>query len=123
MLAVGEHLLGQVEDQLLKVSCGFAGGIGCTYQDVCGALSSGTMLIGALYGRTEPNIDDKLCQKLAAEYRERFNRSLGSVYCHQLRANGYGSEGREPCSVLVERAAHVLLNLLDQVDEIKSESA
>ena len=120
MLAVGEHLLGQVEDRLLKVTCGFAGGIGCTYQDVCGALSSGTMLIGVLYGRTDSNMDDKLCQKLVAEYRDRFNRLLGSVYCHQLRANGYGSEGREPCSVLVERAAHVLLNLLNQVDEIKT---
>ena len=117
MFAVGEQLLGQVDDRLLKISCGFAGGIGCTHHDVCGALSSGIMLLGVLYGRTRSNEDDELCQKLAAGYRDRFNRSLGSVYCHQLRASGYGSQDGEPCSVLVERAARLLLTLLDGVDE------
>ena len=123
MLAVGEHLLGRVDDRLLKITCGFAGGIGSAHQDVCGALSSSIMLIGALYGRTRSNEDDQLCQKLAAEYRDRFNRSLGSVYCCQLRASGYGSEGGQPCSVLIERAARLLLERLDRVDEIQRQGS
>lgn len=112
MLAVGEHLLGHVDDQTLKMTTGFSGGVGLTHKDMCGLLSSGIMLIGALHGRTRPNVDDTPCQNLVTEYRNRFEQQFGSVYCHQLRAGKFGSQGQEPCSVLAERAALILLNLL-----------
>jgi C_GCAxxG_C_C family probable redox protein len=117
MLAVGEHLLGRIDDQTVKMTPGFAGGVGLTYRDLCGALSSGIIIIGARHGHTEPNQNDNLCQKLVAQYRDRFERRFGSVYCHVLRAEQYGSQGREPCSVLVERAAQILLDILPEEDE------
>jgi len=103
MLAVGEHLLGHVDNQTLKMTTGFSGGVGLTHKDICGVLSSGMMGIGALHCRTQPKVD---------EYRNRFEQQFGSVYCHQLRAGQFGSQGQEPCSVLAERAALNLLNLL-----------
>lgn len=114
MLAVGEHTFGQVDDQTLKMTTGFSGGIGVTYRDLCGLLTSGLMIIGALHGRTQPDADDTRCQKLATAYRDRFAQQFCSVYCHQLRAEQYGSQGREPCSVLAERATHVFLDLLEE---------
>jgi C_GCAxxG_C_C family probable redox protein len=112
MLAVGEHALGSVDTQTLKMTTGFAGGVGVTQQELCGTLSAGIMIIGALYGRTQPNEDDSFCQALAANYRNRFAQELGSINCGELRAKRYGSQGREPCSVLVERAARLLLDIL-----------
>ena len=112
MLAVGEHALGRVDVQTLKMTTSFAGGVGVTHQETCGALSAGIMIIGALYGRTQPNKDDTLCQTLAANYRNRFVQELGSSNCGELRAERYGSQGQEPCSLLVERAARILLTIL-----------
>jgi C_GCAxxG_C_C family probable redox protein len=113
MLAVGEYTLGSVDNQTLKITTGFSGGIGNTRRDLCGALTSGIMIIGALHGRTQPNEDDALCLELTTRYRDRFAREFGSAYCHELRAERYGSEGQEPCSVLVERAARALLAVLE----------
>jgi len=113
MLAVGEYALGSVDSRTLRMTTGFAGGIGSTYRDLCGALSAGIMIISALHGRTRLAEDDARCLELATDYRDRFARKLGSVYCHELRADRYGSQGQEPCSVLVRRAAGILLEVLE----------
>ncbi len=113
MLAVGEYLLGQVDDRVLRMTTALAGGVGCARQEMCGAMSSGTLLIGAMHGRTRSDEDDSQCQKLAAEYRERFASELGATLCCTLRANGYGSSGTQSCSALVERAASILFSILN----------
>ncbi len=113
MLAVGEQVLGYVDDQTVRMTTGFSGGSGGSHREMCGALSAGIMVIGALHGRTSPYEDDSLCQELVLRCRDRFARELGSVTCHELRSLGYGSHGVEPCSVLVGRAAGILLDVLN----------
>ncbi len=112
MLAVGEYLFGSVDDRMQRMSTGLAGGIGGSHQETCGALSGGVLLIGALYGRTQPDEDDGECRRLATEYRERFAQELGATRCCDLRASGYGSDGTQPCSTLVGRAARILLQIM-----------
>jgi hypothetical protein len=99
---------------------GLADGGGCSGQEPCGALIVGVLLIGALHGRTKPTEDDRECQRLAAEYRERFAQELGATRCCDLRASGYGSGGTQPCSTLVERAARILLQVLAIEDEFEN---
>jgi C_GCAxxG_C_C family probable redox protein len=113
MLAVGEHLLGQVDDQLCRMMTGIAGGLGGSHEEVCGALNAGALLIGALYGRTRPDEDNEPCYGLASRFRLRFIEELGTSRCADLRAQGYGSDGTIPCATLVKRAADILLDLLD----------
>ena len=113
MLAVGEYLLGSIDDQVLRMTTGLAGGAGGTYQEMCGAVSGGVLIIGAIHGRVRPEVDDSRCQRLAALYLKRFGTELGTVRCGDLRALGYGSDGRWPCSALVERAIPLLLDILD----------
>jgi C_GCAxxG_C_C family probable redox protein len=108
MLAVGEHVLGRVDDQTLKLTTGFAGGIGGTQQDLCGALSAGIMIIGALHGRAQPDVDDRICQALAKRYRDRFVQTFDSTCCRELR------QQHRPCALLVERAAYVLLETIEE---------
>lgn len=107
MLAVGEHTLGSVDEPTLKLTTGLAGGIGCGHQDVCGALSAGVLMIGALHGRAQPGVDDSHCQALASRYREQFVATFGTTRCEELRLH------HRPCSALVERASRVLLAVLD----------
>jgi len=109
---VGEYLLGHVDDRVRRMATGLAGGVGGTHEELCGALSSGAMLIGALYGRTRPDQDNELCYELATRYRDLFIQALGTTRCCELRAQGYGSDGTIPCSVLVEKAANIFLGIL-----------
>jgi C_GCAxxG_C_C family probable redox protein len=112
VLAVGEHLWDGVDDQIRRMTTGLAGGIGCSEQELCGVLSGGTLIIGSLYGRTSAETNDDGCQRLVCEYRERFIAEFGTSRCADIRASGYGSEGIWPCSVLVGRAARILLETL-----------
>lgn len=114
MLAVGEQLWGKVDERLLRISSGLAGGLGCGYQELCGALSGGVLMIGALYGRASLDEDDSECNRRVTEYRERFLRQFGTTCCQELRDRGYGSEGQWPCSELVERAAGALWQVLSE---------
>ena len=112
MLAVGEHLLGEIDDQTLRMTTAMGGGVGLTQQELCGALSSGVLLIGALYGRTTSAEDDAQCAQIAAHYRQRFLEEFGSTRCQDIRDRGFGSGGTWPCSELVERAGGILLETL-----------
>ena len=47
------------------------------------------------------------------QFRDRFAQTLGSVHCYELREEKYGSHNQAPCSVLVTRAADILLEILD----------
>ncbi len=94
------------------MTTGLAGGVGGTYQEICGAVSGGVLIIGAIHGRVRPDVDDSRCQRLAALYLKRFGTELGTVRCGELRALGYGSDGGWPCSALVERAIPLLLDIL-----------
>ncbi len=47
MLAVGRHMLGEVDERTIRITTALSGGVGGTHAELCGALSAGVMLIGA----------------------------------------------------------------------------
>ena len=103
---------------MVKMSTGLGGGIGGSHEETCGALTAGIMLIGAQYGRVDADEDNQPCYTLAARYRERFVQGIGAGRCSDLLGPGkYGPQGEEPCSVLVSRAAIILLNILEEHGE------
>jgi C_GCAxxG_C_C family probable redox protein len=112
---VGEHVLDDLTPQARRMATGFSGGLGNTRQELCGALSGGVLLIGALFGRVGAAEDDQLAIDLAARYRDRFLERFGYTQCAQLRENvvdppgGLGS-----CGDLVEQAARILLDLVNE---------
>lgn len=112
VLAVAPTVVPDWHPACLRLANGFAGGLGGTQQEMCGALAGGIMVIGALFGRQELK-DDALAQQLSARLREAFWASFGGSQCAWLRTNvveppgGLGS-----CSVLVPRATGVLLDVL-----------
>jgi C_GCAxxG_C_C family probable redox protein len=117
MLAVGEHLWGQVDAQVRRMVSALAGGVGCSLDEMCGALSSGALIIGSLYGRTGANEDDDECNRRVCAYRDRFLQTFGTTCCQEIRVSGYGSDGTVPCSALVEQAARLLLEVLAEWTE------
>jgi C_GCAxxG_C_C family probable redox protein len=117
MLAVGEYYFGSLTKREIALASGFEGGIGGSYQNNCGAFSASIMIIGGLFGYGSENPDDEKCQLLASRFQEEFKSSFDTLICGDLREEKFGSGGAEPCEVLVERVARLLIKMLDS--EIK----
>jgi C_GCAxxG_C_C family probable redox protein len=111
LVGVGS-LIYPINPQTIKMSTVFAGGIGSSKEGLCGALTGGVMVIGGLYGRTDPKAKDEKCQEICAEYQRRFQNEFGCVKCKELKTNWVGKPGQEKCVQLVEKAAGILLDVL-----------
>jgi len=113
LLAVGAHYLGEINPQALRLSTIFAGGVGGTTEELCGALSGGLMVISALYGRTDAKTKNDRCMALAVEYRARFLERFGHIRCADLKKHWIGQKGQETCAELVAQAAGLLVDVLE----------
>jgi C_GCAxxG_C_C family probable redox protein len=109
---VGEHYFQKLTDREIRISSGFAGGVGGTEQELCGVFSMGVAVISGLYGRTSEDIDDQDCQDLVAKFRQQFLDRFGTLRCKELRESGFGSDD-QPCAVLAERGVRVLLEVIE----------
>jgi len=118
MLAVGEYVLGDLDPRLARMPTAFAGGVGDTQQEMCGALSGGLMVIGALHGRATLAESDMPALRLAARYRERFAREMGATRCAAVYKRVHSERGLGSCALLVERAARILLDLLEKQERV-----
>lgn len=114
MLAVGEHFLGELGSRSVRMATGFAGGVGETEEEMCGALSGGIMIIGGLHGRNRLTEEDRRALELATRYRERFLAELGRTRCGPLRKRVHTLGGLGSCSVVVKHAARILLDVLSE---------
>jgi C_GCAxxG_C_C family probable redox protein len=112
MLAVGEHVLGELDPRMAKMPTPFAGGVGDTREEMCGALSGGLMVIGALCGRTGPDENDDTAMRLATRYRELFAEKMGDTHCGPVYERHHAPDGTGSCAVVAEQAAEILLALL-----------
>ncbi len=98
LLAVGGHVIGNLDPQCMRMATGLAGGLGDSQQEMCGALSGGVLVVGRALGRA--------------------SLSEGATQCAHLREEVvYEPGGPGSCAVVVERAATTLLELLAQVEQ------
>jgi C_GCAxxG_C_C family probable redox protein len=112
MLTVGEYFLGELDAHHIRMTTALAGGVGDTRQELCGALSSGALIIGFLYGRTHPHENDQRCMSLAGNFHQRFLAKFGSTRCQTLRSAMDPSSPKR-CSELVEHATRILIEILE----------
>ena len=101
-IAVGEHTLDEISEPMIRMTTPFAGGVGGQHCDLCGALTGGLMVIGALRGRTDSQVNDDYCQKLAADYRNAFKAKFGSVICEDLKQGACGELTRQASLLLMD---------------------
>jgi C_GCAxxG_C_C family probable redox protein len=111
---VSEHLLDGFPELCRRMGTGFAGGLGGTHQELCGALSGGVIAIGALLGRSTQTEDDRPAMDLSSRYRAQFLAEFGETQCAKLGDWVHAPGGLGSCSVLVERSTAILLRLLQE---------
>jgi C_GCAxxG_C_C family probable redox protein len=108
---------------MVRMATAFGGGMGGTQQEACGALTGGVIVIGSQLAPPRPGENEEPMRQAVAHYRARFLSEIGPTQCVALRDGLYGSEGREPCSVLVQRAVHILLQVLDETSDASGVSS
>jgi C_GCAxxG_C_C family probable redox protein len=100
--------------QCARMATGFSGGLGDTREELCGALSGGVMVIGAVHGRSSRDEDDKPAIERAEAYRGRFLERFGHVQCRKLRDEVVNvPDGLGSCGALVAEAALLLMSVLE----------
>ena len=110
---MGEHALDPFPDVCRRIGTGFAGGLGCTQQELCGALSGGVIVSSALLGRSHVSEDDHPAMDVATRYRAHFVARFGGSQCAPLRERVHAPGGLGSCAALVEEATRVLLEVLN----------
>lgn len=111
VIAVGDYYFGKVPEILIRAACPLAGGGGCCYEEMCGLLSGGLMILGALLGRVSVEESDDAVQALAREYRERFRALAGHTQCQAIRDSLPDVDKR--CEPIVVGAVRLLLEMLE----------
>jgi len=62
---------------MVRLATPFAGGVGDTFSELCGAFTGGLMVIGGVYDRAEAGVNDDRCQDHAESFREAFKEEFG----------------------------------------------
>lgn len=109
-----------------KMASSFGGGMG-RMREVCGAVSGMMMVVGLLYGYSDPGDGDKnkrahyaLVQELAGKFRE----ETGSIVCREILKNPPSDPNptprtaeyykKRPCARMVMTAARILDDYIAQ---------
>ena len=107
-----ELVHGNADPALMKASDAFMGGIAGTQQHICGAVSGGLIVLGSLFGRTQPDEDDTLLTRLCLEYLHNFETNCGvdSLLCFEL------SERRKvpSCTPYVQLAVTEAMTIINE---------
>lgn len=72
------------QNDILKMSCGFGGGM--RNAEVCGAVSGAVMVIGMKYGNGSMNSPDAkaFCYQKTVEFTNMFRKKNNSIICREL---------------------------------------
>jgi hypothetical protein len=79
---------------------------------MCGALASGVLILGILYGRTEPGKVRFGCiSHLSAHLHKRFQEELGGKCCAILRPFYQGIDKEHSCRAIYQKGAELAVEV------------
>jgi len=121
VMATGNYYLDPLPEILIRASCPFGGGVGGCREELCGLVSGAALVLGALWGRTTPQEDDRWLYDVICEYRQRFIDANGTTKCAPLRAV-YEAQSRR-CDPLVKEATRMLVEIIEEIADRMPEKA
>ncbi|MFH1624698.1 MAG: C-GCAxxG-C-C family protein [Pseudomonadota bacterium] len=88
---------------------------------LCGAIASGIVCIGLLYGRTSPS-DDLVCvDEISYELHRRFMEEFGERECRPLRETFVPLSSNHTCENVYKRGAEIAVELILEASRIVPE--
>jgi len=111
MLWAGRQLFPQqISPEMQRLTTPFAGGIGGTNEDICGALAGAIMVIGAGYGRQDGISEDSECQNIAQSSSRYLKKNSDTPVAAILKKIGAGNLVRKIVIFWYARRANFYLN-------------
>jgi C_GCAxxG_C_C family probable redox protein len=110
---------GKDTEQAIVHATAFGGGFGRSFDEACGAISGGLIVIGHLYGRTAPGQDWDTPAGLAQHFRQCFLDEYHTTHCGTLRERFGKEKQSEKCSRLVKQVTKHLLKILEDSAEVQ----
>lgn len=101
------------EDILLKAAAAFGGGM--FMGETCGAATGACMVLGFVYGTTDPTDADQkaIVKNKTQEFMQKFQAEHGSLKCKTLLGNDETpGTAKVPCSELVTFAVETLNEII-----------
>ena len=108
---MGDHYLDSVPDALKRASGGLAVGI-YSSEEMCGVVSGGTLVLGALWGRDAPTESTDRLRELCQSYRYRFIQRFGTTTCGIVRSQQDALP--KHCHAVVADGTRILLELIEE---------
>jgi C_GCAxxG_C_C family probable redox protein len=88
---------------------------------LCGALASGIVCIGLLYGRRSPTDDLTCVDELCFELHRRFMEEFGENECRPLRDKWVPLSPNHTCEHVYQRGAEMAVELILEAAQLVSE--
>ena len=100
-----------------KYASAFCGGIGKCKEDICGALTGGVIIAGALFGREKGGEDIGKACAISREYRNRFLKRFHNTNCRSLCGSIEDKDmDVDDCKDLTVKAADILNEVIKEVN-------
>lgn len=121
--ASAEVLNIKLSDDFLKASTGFRGG-GGGYRAQCGALCAGITLISMIYGRVNPEEEEKVdrTSELVKTLCQRFEDELGGTTCKVMRLVYKKKSEDNSCGEIYEKGAQLAVEVILSAHNISKTS-
>ena len=102
------------DKNLVKLATPFGAGIGGR-RDLCGILTGGELIIGSLYGRTDPEDADqkKLAYEKSAAYYRWFKQEKKKIHCSEIVTGKFAGH-TEDCVRLMDEAQAKLAEIIEE---------
>ena len=112
-------LTGLPPEAMMAAAKGFGGGMGGSFQELCGAVSGGVLVLGML----DPDAAEtdragrKRVYPKAKALRDRFQETFGHIHCGDLRSARPGAtEEKTPAAVRLGVTAHCDIMVVTAVE-------
>ena len=98
----------------VKIATAMGGGIGAT-KDLCGAMNGGVIVLGALFGRNNPNEKVDKIYPLAKSFHDRFKDAFATTCCLEItkEIEWKSAAHKEHCAKVAARTAEILAEVIN----------
>ena len=115
-------LTGLTPETMMAAAKGFGGGVGGSFQELCGAVSGAVLVLGML----DPDVTEtdragrKRVYPKAKALRDRFEVTFGHIHCGDLRAARPGATDKTPAAVRLGVTAHCDIMVVTAVELLEA---
>ncbi|OGL39065.1 MAG: hypothetical protein A2042_04805 [Candidatus Schekmanbacteria bacterium GWA2_38_11] len=98
----------------VKIATPMGGGIGAA-KDLCGAMNGGVIVLGALFGRNNPNEKVDKIYPLAKSFHDKFKDAFGTTCCCEITKGieWKSAAHKEHCAKVAARTAEILAEVIN----------